>query len=157
MLAVTAVRARLRLATAMAVDVTPGGQYRITRSVRHRRPCQPNGTAAHSGGYARTESRRVNARTPRRTAALCAAVEKFQMPFAPRLARVDGGCVARLRQTGDVIDLDSPLFFVDRVEDAVPAGPQPPQVRRPVSERLRWPRLVGEQANALPERSDTGG
>src|SRR6266851_5904411 len=49
MLAVTAVRARLRLATAMAVDVTPGGQYRITRSVRHRRPCQPNGTAAYSG------------------------------------------------------------------------------------------------------------
>jgi hypothetical protein len=70
---------------------------------------------------------------------------------------VDGGCVARLRETGDVIDLDSPLFFVDRVEDAVPAGPQPPQVRRPVSERLRWPRLVGEQANALPERGDTAG
>ena len=70
---------------------------------------------------------------------------------------MDAACVARLRETGDVIDLDYPLFFVDRVEDAVPAGPQAPQVRRPVSERLRWPRLLGQPANALPERSDTSG
>jgi hypothetical protein len=56
-----------------------------------------------------------------------------------------------------VIDLDYPLLFVDRVEDAVPVGPQAPQVRRPVSERLRWPWLVGEPAHALPERSDTSG
>jgi hypothetical protein len=46
-----------------------------------------------------------------------------------RLAQVDAGCVARLRETRDVIDLDYPLLFVDRVEDAVPAGPQAPQVR----------------------------
>jgi putative Mn2+ efflux pump MntP len=32
---------------------------------------------------------------------------------------------------------DDPLFFVDRVEDAVPPGPQAPQIRRPVRERLR--------------------
>jgi hypothetical protein len=29
-----------------------------------------------------------------------------------------------LRETGDVIDLDYPLFLVDRVEDTVPAGLQ---------------------------------
>jgi hypothetical protein len=58
---------------------------------------------------------------------------------------VDGGCVARLRETGDVIDLDYPLFFVDRAEDAVPAGPQPPQVRRPVSADSR-PRLQARLA-----------
>jgi hypothetical protein len=63
--------------------------------------------------------------------------------------------VARLGETGNVIDLDYPLFLVDRVEDAVPAGPQAPQVRRPVSERLRRPRVGGEPANDLPERSDT--
>lgn len=34
--------------------------------------------------------------------------------------------MARLRETGDVVDLDYPPFFVDRVEDAVPAGPQAP-------------------------------
>jgi hypothetical protein len=66
-----------------------------------------------------------------------------------------GGWLARLGETGHVIDLDYPLFFVDRVEDAVPAGPQAPQVRRPVSERLRWPRLGGQPANALPKRRDT--
>jgi len=42
--------------------------------------------------------------------------------------RVD---VPGLRQAGDVVDLDYPPFFVDRVEDAVPPGPQAPQVRRP--------------------------
>ena len=62
-----------------------------------------------------------------------------------------------LRQAGDVVDLDYPLFFVDRVEDAVPVGPQPPHVRRSVSERLRRPRLLGEPANFLPERRDTSG
>jgi hypothetical protein len=33
---------------------------------------------------------------------------------------------------GDVIDLDYPPFVIDRVEDAVPLGPQAPQIRRPV-------------------------
>ena len=70
---------------------------------------------------------------------------------------MDCGSVARLRETGHVIDLDYPLFLVDRVEDAVPVGPQAPQVWRPVSEGLRWPRLVGEPADALPERSDASG
>jgi hypothetical protein len=28
-----------------------------------------------------------------------------------------------LRQAGDVVDLDYPPFFIDRVEDAVPPGP----------------------------------
>ena len=86
------------------------------------------------------------ARLLRNSAALCAVVSS-----------VDAGCVARLRETSDVIDLDYPLFFVDRVEDAVPVGSQAPQVRRPVSERLRWPRLTGKPANALPECSDTSG
>ena len=49
------------------------------------------------------------------------------------------------------------LFFVDRVEDAVPPGPQAPQIRRPVRERLRRPRLISELANSVPERSDTVG
>ena len=62
-----------------------------------------------------------------------------------------------LRQAGDVVDLDYPLFFIDRVEDAVPPGPQAPQIRRPVRERLRRPRLTGELANSVPERSDTDG
>jgi hypothetical protein len=55
-----------------------------------------------------------------------------------------------LREACDVVNLDYPLFFIDRVEDAVPAGPQAPQIRRPVRERLRRPRLVGELANSLP-------
>jgi hypothetical protein len=62
-----------------------------------------------------------------------------------------------LRQAGDVVDLDYPLFFIDRVEDAVSPGPQAPQIRRPVRERLRRPRLTGELANSVPERSDTDG
>ena len=62
-----------------------------------------------------------------------------------------------LRQAGNVVDLDYPLFFVDRVEDAVPPGPQAPQIRRPVRERLRRPRLIGELADCVPERSDTDG
>jgi len=62
-----------------------------------------------------------------------------------------------LRQAGDVVDLDYPPFFIDRVENAVPPGPQAPQVRRPVRERLRRPRLIGELANIVSERSDTDG
>jgi hypothetical protein len=56
-----------------------------------------------------------------------------------------------------VVDLDYPPFFVDRVEDAVPPGPQAPQIRRPVRERLRRPRLTGELADGAPERRDTDG
>jgi hypothetical protein len=41
------------------------------------------------------------------------------------------GNMPGLRQAGDVVDLDYPPFFVDRVEDAVPPGPQAPQIRRP--------------------------
>ncbi len=62
-----------------------------------------------------------------------------------------------LRQAGDVVDLDYPPFFSDRAEDAVPPGPQAPQIRRPVRERPRRPRLTGELAGSVPERSDTGG
>jgi len=65
--------------------------------------------------------------------------------------------VDRLRETGHVVDLDDLPFFVDRVEEAVPPGPQAPQVRRPVRERLRRPRLIGELANGVPERRDTDG
>ncbi len=56
-----------------------------------------------------------------------------------------------------MIDLDYPLFLGDRVEDAVPTSPQAPQVRRSISERLWWPRVVGQPADALPERRDTSG
>jgi hypothetical protein len=62
-----------------------------------------------------------------------------------------------LRQAGDVVYLDYPPFFIDRVEDAVPPGPQAPQIQRSVRERLRRPRLNGELANSVPERSDTDG
>ena len=62
-----------------------------------------------------------------------------------------------LRQAGDVVDLNYPSFFVDRVEDAVPPGPQGPQIRRPVRERLRRPRLISELADGIPERRDTNG
>jgi hypothetical protein len=54
-----------------------------------------------------------------------------------------------------VIDLDYPPFFIDRVEDALAPCPQAPQIRRPVWERLRRPRLIGELADSIPERSDT--
>ena len=56
-----------------------------------------------------------------------------------------------------MVDLDYALFLIDRVEDAVPPGPQAPQIWRPVRERLRRPRLIGELANSVPERSDTDG
>ena len=61
-----------------------------------------------------------------------------------------------LRQPGDVADLDYPPCFVDRVE-AVPPGPQAPQIRRAVRERLRRPWLTGELADSIPERGDTDG
>src|ERR1700736_5263090 len=78
-----------------------------------------------------------------------------RMPITERCRR-QGLSWRGLRQAGDVVDLDYPLFFVDRVEDAVPPGPQAPQIRRPVRKRLRRPRLFGELANSVPERSDTG-
>jgi hypothetical protein len=56
-----------------------------------------------------------------------------------------------------MVDLDYPPLFIDRVEDAVPPGPQAPQIRRSVRERLRRPCLIDELANSVPERSDTGG
>ena len=67
------------------------------------------------------------------------------------------GCVDRLRETCHVVDLDDLPFFVDRIEDAEPPGPQAPQVRRPVRERLRRPRLIGELADSVSERSDADG
>ena len=56
-----------------------------------------------------------------------------------------------------MVDLDYSPFFVDRVEDAVPPGPQAPQIRRSVRERLRRPRLIGELTDGIPERRDTDG
>jgi hypothetical protein len=70
----------------------------------------------------------------------------------------DKGLICQgLRQAGDVVDLDYPSFFIDRVEDAVPPGPQASQVRRPVRERLRWSWFIGQLADRVPERSDTDG
>src|SRR6478609_8353514 len=52
-----------------------------------------------------------------------------RMPVTERYRRrVD---IPGLREAGDVVDLDYPPFFIDRVEDAVPPGPQAPQIRRP--------------------------
>src|SRR5262249_46278758 len=62
-----------------------------------------------------------------------------------------------LRQAGDVVDLDCPPFFIDRVEDAVASGPQAPQICRPVRERLGRPRPTGKPTNRVPECSDTDG
>jgi hypothetical protein len=56
-----------------------------------------------------------------------------------------------------VVDLDYPPFFIDRVEDAIPPGPQAPQIRRSVRERLRRPRLIGKLANSVSERRNTDG
>jgi hypothetical protein len=53
-----------------------------------------------------------------------------------------------------VVDLDYPPFFIDRIEDAVAPGPQAPQIGRPVRERLRRPRLIGELTDGMPERRD---
>ena len=49
-----------------------------------------------------------------------------------------------------------PPFFVDRVEDAVPPGPQAPQIGRPVRERLRRPRLIGELTDGIPSAATLG-
>ena len=68
-----------------------------------------------------------------------------------------GGYYARLSETGNVIDLDYAPLFIDGVEHAVPAGPQAPQIRRPVWERLRRPRFPGQPADGLPKGGDTGG
>src|SRR5580693_556258 len=62
-----------------------------------------------------------------------------------------------LRQASDMVDVDYPPFFIDRVEDAVAPGPQAPQIWRLVRERLLRPRLIGELANRVPECSDTDG
>jgi hypothetical protein len=82
--------------------------------------------------------------------------DDHRMPATERYRR-QGLDMPGLRQAGGVFDLDYPLFFVDRVEDAVPPGPQAPQIRRSVRERLRRPRLISEQADCGPERSDTDG
>jgi hypothetical protein len=79
-----------------------------------------------------------------------------RIPATERYRR-QGLHIPGLRQADDVIDLDYPPFFIDRVEDAVPPGPQAPQIRRPVRERVRRPRLIGERANSVPGRSDTDG
>ena len=79
-----------------------------------------------------------------------------QMPVTER-HRGQGLDKRELRQAGDVVDLDCPPFFIDRVEDAVASGPQAPQIRRPIRERLGRPRLIGKPANSIPECSDTDG
>src|ERR1022692_3235070 len=61
-----------------------------------------------------------------------------------------------LRKTCYVVDLDHLALLVDRVEDAVPPGPQASQIPRAVRERLRRPRLIGEPADTFPQCSDTG-
>ena len=79
-----------------------------------------------------------------------------QMPVTER-HRGQGLDKRELRQAGDAVDLDCPPFFIDRVEDAVASGPQAPQIRRPIRERLGRPRLIGKPANRVPECSDTDG
>ncbi len=68
------------------------------------------------------------------------AVEDIVRQVSEQLAGESAMIVARLREAGDVIDLDYPLSCRRRGT----GRPQAPQVRRPVSERLRWPRLVGK-------------
>jgi hypothetical protein len=48
-----------------------------------------------------------------------------RMPATERY-RQQGLDIPGLRQAGDVVDLDYPPFFIDRVEDAIPPGPQTP-------------------------------
>ena len=79
-----------------------------------------------------------------------------QMPVTER-HRGQGVDKRELRQAGDMVDLDCPPFFIDRVEDAITSGPQAPQIWRPVRERLGRPRLIGKLANRVPECSDTDG
>jgi hypothetical protein len=78
------------------------------------------------------------------------------MPVTER-HRGQGFDKRELWQAGDVVDLDCPPFFIDRAEDAVASGPQAPQIWRPARERLGRPRLTGELADSVPERSDTDG
>jgi hypothetical protein len=66
-----------------------------------------------------------------------------------RLTAATGLDMRELRQASDMVDLDYPPFFIDRVEDAVAPGPQAAQIWRPVRERLRRPRLIGELANRV--------
>jgi len=54
--------------------------------------------------------------------------DDHRMPAADRY-RLQGLDMPGLRQAGDVIDLDNLPFFINRVEDAVPPGPQAPQIR----------------------------
>lgn len=56
-----------------------------------------------------------------------------------------------------MVDLNDPLVIVDLVEDAVAAGPQAAEIRRPVGERLRRARLIGQSADEVPEGGDAGG
>ena len=71
--------------------------------------------------FART-ARSTNRSTPHHSDYRMPATERH---YRQRLDRPG------LWQAGDVVDLDYPLFFIDRVEDAVPPGPQAPQIRRP--------------------------
>ena len=64
---------------------------------------------------------------------------------------------AQLWEAAYVVDLDGLPVIIDRVEHAVPAGPHAPEIWRSVGERVRRPRLIGQVADAFPERSDTGG
>ena len=77
----------------------------------------------------------------------------------PQNVAVDRADLPRLRQAGDMADLDYPPFFIDREEETVAPGPQrgAPQIRRPVRDRLRRSRLIGKMASSVPERSDTDG
>ena len=79
-----------------------------------------------------------------------------QMPVTERYSS-QGLDKRELRQAGDVVDLDCPPFFIDRVEDAVASGPKTPQIWRTVRERLGRPRLIGKPTNRVPECSDTDG
>ena len=68
-----------------------------------------------------------------------------------------GGCAARLWKTGYVIDLHCLPLLVDRVEHAVPAGPQAPQIRRPVRERDSGGRGSPVTTPDLPARQSPAG
>ena len=47
---------------------------------------------------------------------------EHQTPVTERYRR-QGLEMRELRQAGDMVDLDYPPFFIDRVEDAVPSSP----------------------------------
>jgi hypothetical protein len=96
------------------------------------------------------------ARTTRSTNRSMPCHGDHRMPATERYRR-QGLDMPGLRQADDAVDLDYPPFFIDRAEDVVPPRPQAPHIRRPVRERLRRPRLIGEPTNSGPERSDTDG